>query len=370
MTAGFPRLAIGVVVLGLLAACAPAGPAATQPAGAKPAAAKPAEKPAAAVDARAIEEFYKGKTLTIVVGTTPGGGFDVYARMIARHMSKHIPGSPTIIVENRPGAGQLIAANTVYHTGRKDGTMMVHFIGSQIIQQLIGNPAVEFDARQYIWLGAPTRDNMICYATRASGFTSLAEARGSRQLVMGGLGPGNSIDETIKLLKTAGDLNIKLVSGYGGTPDILVALDKDEVMGTCWGREGLREQVDQRTTSGELREIGQGGMKPLPDLPNLLLLRDLAKDDDWRKLIDVGTTFAMEVIRGFALPPGVPPERVQALRSAFMATLTDPALLAEAERAKLPIDPISGEAYEQVVKDVFALSPDLVAKFKSASTSE
>jgi tripartite-type tricarboxylate transporter receptor subunit TctC len=163
----------------------------TTAAAAKPVPAAPSPKPAAAgADAKVIEEFYRGKTITIVVGSSAGGGFDVYGRMVGRHLAKHIPGDPTIIVENRPGAGSLIAANSVYQTAPRDGTVIVHFIGAQIIQQLLGNPEVQFDARQYNWLGAPTKDTIACYARTDSGFDTMAQATGSRQLIMGGEAPG------------------------------------------------------------------------------------------------------------------------------------------------------------------------------------
>jgi tripartite-type tricarboxylate transporter receptor subunit TctC len=314
-----------------------------------------------------IEEFYRGKTITIVVGSSAGGGFDVYGRLVGRHLAKHIPGDPTIIVENRPGAGSLIAANSVYQTAPRDGTVIVHFIGAQIIQQLLGNPEVQFDARQYNWLGAPTKDTIACYARTDSGFDTLAQATGSRQLIMGGEAPGSAIDDALNIVRVVGGLNIRIVSGYKGSGEILLAIEKNEVMGTClgWGG-GSAKPLKEAIEAGKLRVLAQGVKTPHRELPNVPLMRDLARDDQGRQMVDVGITYPNELLRPFAFPPGVPAVRVQALREALAATFRDPEFSADADRAQLERAPISGEDFATMVTDAFSISPEMVAKLKAA----
>ncbi len=172
------------------------------------------------------DSFFKGKTMRIVVGGPPGGGFDTYARMIARVMPKHIPGAPTIIVENMPGAGMMIAANHVYKVSKPDGLTIGHFTGSQTISQVLNRPGVEFDMRKFYYLGAPTADHFSCAFTKASGITSADSwLKLKRPAKMGAVGPGNLTDNTLRVLSTSTDLPIQLISGYKGTAPVRLAME-------------------------------------------------------------------------------------------------------------------------------------------------
>jgi len=358
----------------LLVACQPA-PSAPTAAPAKPTeAAKPAAPapaaptavgaPAAKPDQQAIADFYKGKTVRIVVGLAAGGGYDTYARLIARYLPNYLPGNPSVVVENQVGAGSLLAANSVYKTAPKDGTVMVHFIGGMITQKLVvQNPAVEFDPFQYNWLGAPTPDTTACVVRKESGFTSLEEAR-TRQLVMGGTAPGSTTDDTVNTLRAIG-FNIKLVDGYDGTAKIRLAADSGEVMGGCWGWESITATWREALDKQEVVILGQGGAKPHPDIPNVPMILSLAKNDDERRLIQAGIVAPGQLIRPFAMPPGVPPERVVAMRDGLLATLKSPDLLAEAKKANLAINPISAEEFLAGIKSLQDLSPDLRQKLKA-----
>jgi tripartite-type tricarboxylate transporter receptor subunit TctC len=377
---------IGSALL-LIAGCAPAaGPAPTAapakpteaPAkpteAAKPAApapttapaAAPAAGPAAKVDTKAVGDFYSGKTVRIIVGFEAGGGYDTYARLISRHFGKHIPGNPNVIVENQPGAGSLISANTLYKSAPKDGTVMAHFIGGQITQKIIvENPAVEFEPAELNYVGGPTPDTPACAVRKESGFTSLDQAR-NKELVLGGLAPGSTTNDIPNTLKAALGVNIKLVEGYGGTSKVRLAADSGEVMGGCWGWESIKPTWKDGLDKGEVVVIAQGGPQPHPELKDVPMMQSFAQSEDDRKLIEAGITGPGQISRLFAMPPGVPADRVEAIREAFMAALQDPALLEEAKRSSIDISPIPPEEMYARIKQLQELPPELKAKLKDA----
>ena len=191
--------------------------------------------------AASVEEFYRGKNVRIVVGFSAGGGFDTYARAIARHMGKHIPGSPTVVVENMTGAGSLIAANHIYKVAKPDGLTIGHFIGGLFLGQVLGQPGVEFDARKFEFIGAPISDHVVCAMTKASGITSVERWMAAKTPVkMGGIAPGTSTpDNATRILKAALGLPIQLVTGYKGTADVRLAAEGGEIAGGCWGWDSV-----------------------------------------------------------------------------------------------------------------------------------
>ncbi|MBI4495071.1 MAG: hypothetical protein HY690_20035 [Chloroflexi bacterium] len=342
---------------------APAKPAATQAP-----AAKSTEAPAAKVDTKALEDFYKGKTLRLVVATAAGGGFDTFARILIRHFGKHIPGNPNIIVENMPGAGHVLAANAIYVTGAKDGTTIVNFSSAPILAHFFEEPGVQLDATKYLYLGVRELDHVACAVSKASGFNSLAEATGSRQLIIGGLAPSSNTDTIPNLLRNLVGLNLKVVTGYPGVNQVRMAVEKGEVMGVCFSWSGMKATWKEALDSGEVKVIAQAGKKPHPDLPNVPMIDSLARTDEQRQLIEAGINLPLEFAQVYALPPGVPAERVQTLREAFLATLKDPEFLPDAQKAGFEINPVTGPEVEQAVKRLFALSPELRAKLKTALT--
>ncbi|MBI1994604.1 MAG: hypothetical protein HYS67_09430 [Deltaproteobacteria bacterium] len=231
-------------------------------------------KPAASQDA-----FYKGKTIRIIVGFAAGGGFDTYSRVIARHMGKHIPGNPTIIVENMTGAGSLIAANHVYNIAKPDGLTVGHFIGGLFLGQVLGQKGVEFDARKFEYIGAPVKDHVVCALTKASGITSVEKWMASKTPVkMGGTAPGNSTpDNATRILNSALGLPIQLVSGYKGTSQIRLAAEAGELAGGCWGWDSISATWRKGLDSGDVVVVIQAAAKPHPDLPKVPSAINLAK---------------------------------------------------------------------------------------------
>jgi tripartite-type tricarboxylate transporter receptor subunit TctC len=319
------------------------------------------------ISAETQEAFYRGKTVRIVVGFTAGGGFDVYSRTIARHMTRHIPGQPTIIVENMPGAGSLISANYLYKIAKPDGLTIGHFIGGLFLSQVLGQKGIEFDARKFEYLGAPVHEHPVCALTKASGVTSLERWMAASPAVkMGGVAPGSSNPDNItRVIKVALGLPIQLVTGYKGTAEIRLAAEGGELAGACWGWGSLRATWRKGLDAGEVQVVLQITPKPHPDLPNVPLAITFAKTDEARRILEVAVHNDSTLVRAYTLPPGTPKDRVQVLRKAFQDTLRDPAFLAEAERTKLEIAPIGGEEIERTVANLFKLEPAMIARLRT-----
>jgi len=312
------------------------------------------------------QSFFAGKTVRIVVGLAPGGGFDTYARLLARHLGRHIPGNPAIIVENMTGAGGLISANHLYRVAKPDGLSLAHVPGTLLLGQVLGQPGIEFDARRFEYIGATVKEEVVCSMTRASGVTSVEQWMAAKTPVkIGAVAPGAPTDNSPRILKAALGLPIQVVTGYKGTAEIRLAAEGGEVAGACWAWESMRATWRRALEAGDAIPIVQVTSKPLADLPKVPLAISLAKTDEARRLIQVGIQDGSAYSRPFIAPPGTPKDRVQVLRKAFVAALSDPALRAEADRAQLTLDPVSGEELERLVAGLFSLDPPFVDKLKS-----
>jgi tripartite-type tricarboxylate transporter receptor subunit TctC len=312
----------------------------------------------------AQDNFYRGKTVRIVVGFPSGGGYDSYSRAIGRHLAKHIPGKPAVIVENMPGAASLVAANHAYRTLKPDGLTIVNFQANQILGQLLGREGVEFDARKFVWVGAPMRENAVCALTKASGVTNMQQWMGARAPVkLGSTGVGISYDIG-RVLQVALGLPIQIVRGYKGTAEIRLAAESGEIAGGCWLWESIKSTWRNGLESGDVTVLVQLTPKPLADLPRVPLALELAKSEEGRELIRVGIIVPTTIARLYALPPGTPADRAQTLRAAFLATLRDPEFQAEARQAKMDIDPIPADELERLVAELFKVPPPVAAKLK------
>ena len=312
----------------------------------------------------AEQEYYRGKSVRIVVGLSAGGGFDIYARALARHMGSHIPGNPTFVVDNMPGAGSMIAANHVYKSAKPDGLTLGHFVGSLFMQQLLGRPGAEFEATKFEFVGAPIPEKTACALTKASGVTSMDRWFAAKTPVkLGATGSGPIVDVP-KILKSAVGLPIQLILGFKGTADIRLAAESGELAGACWSWDAVKSTWTRGLESGEVNVVLQAVAKPLADLPKVPLAISYAKSDEARQLIQVGIHDAADIARPFVMPPGTPKDRVHIMRQAFLATLKDPAFIAEAEKSKLEIDPVTGEALEKIVAAIYKINPAMLAKLK------
>jgi len=309
---------------------------------------------------------FQGKVVRIIVGSSAGGGFDTYARTIARHMGKHIPGNPTIIVENMPGAGQRIAANHVFKVAKPDGLTIGHFFGGLLVGQVLGHPGIEFDARKFEYLGVPAKDNPVCALTKASGITSVEKWMSSKVPVK--LGSTGTDDIQMygvpRILNATIGLPVQVIAGYKGTADVRLAAENRELAGACWGWESIRVTWRQAIEAGEVVPVVQLVQQALPDLPKVPLAIELAKTEEGQQLIKVGVHDVNAILRPYVLPPGTPKEVVATLRRAFAETMKDPEFQADAAKSKLEVSAISGEEVERTVMGFFKLKPEVLAKLK------
>ena len=309
--------------------------------------------------------FYQGKTIRLIVGLAPGGGYDLYSRVIARHLGKHIAGHPTIVVENMQGAGSVIAANYMFKAARPDGLTIGHILGGLFLQQLLENPAIEFDGRKFEYIGVPAQDHFLIGLSKATGVMSFENWLASKKTVkLGGVAPGGATDDIPKVLEATLGLPIKVVSGYKGTGPIRLAFDAGEVDGVCNAWESFKSTWPKQLESGEVVLILQATVQAHPELSNLPVAYNFAKDQQAKRLIEVVTRVHGPSTRPYLLPPRTPKERVQILRKAYADTMKDPEFLADAKRAKLDLNPDDGAALERNIKEIFGLERTLVAKLK------
>lgn len=313
----------------------------------------------------AQESFYKGKTIRIVVGYAAGGGYDLYSRTIARHMAKYIPGHPTMIVENMPGAGSLIAANHVYKMAKPDGLTIGHFSGVLFRGQALGQKGIEFDSLKFEYIGVPAKIEVACAFTKASGIPSMEKWTASKTPPkMGATAPGTVGYDASKILIASLGVPMQLVTGYKGTADIRLAVESGELAGLCTGWESLKSTWRRSIESGDMVVVLQALPKPHRDLPKVPLAINFTRTEEARRLMQIGIYDINAISRPYVLPPGTPREGVQLLRMAFMDTMKDPAFHADAEKSKLDLDPLTGEELERTVAGLFKLEPPLVAKLK------
>lgn len=311
------------------------------------------------------QDNFQGKTVRIVVGLAAGGGFDAYARAIARHIGRHIAGHPSVVVENMPGAGSLIAANHLYRVAKPDGLTIGHFLGGLFFNQLFGLPGIEFDARRFEYLGAPLADNPVCVAMKATGIDSMDKWLAAKTPVkMAGNAPGAVTDDIPKILKAAIGLPVQVVAGYKGSADMRLAAESGEVGGICVGWDAVRSTWRKGIDSGDAKVIFQALPKAHGELAKVPLAISYAKSEEAKQLIAVGIHTKSAVYRPYVLPPKTPKRVVDALRRAYAATLQDANFLEDAKKANLDVDPIGAEELHKEVNAIFSLKSATVDKLR------
>ena len=307
----------------------------------------------------------KGKTIRVVVATSAGGGFDAYTRMITRHMEKFVPGNPAFVVENMPGAGHLIGANHIYKVAKPDGLTLGHFQGGLFLYQVFGRPGIEFDAKQFEFIGSPIKESRACAFTKASGITSVEKWLASKTPVkLGGIG-GAAPDDIARMLAATTALPIQLVAGYKGTSEIRMAAESGELAGGCWTWDSIRATWTKAIQSGDAVVVLQLLSKPHPELANIPLAQSLAKSDEARQLMQAGVQDPADYYRLYVLLPRTPKDRVGILRKALEDTMKDPDFLADAAKSRLDIDPVTGTELENLVRGLFKLSSSMISKLKT-----
>lgn len=321
---------------------------------------------AAGYDEKAVADFYRGKTVTIVVGHSPGGGFDRYARSIARHMGKYIPGNPNIIVNNMVGAGTMVSANYTFNQAPRDGTVINSFDGGLWPSQLYGAPGVQFDMTKFNYIGAPDTFKYIMVVTKKSGITKMEDfMTGAKEVVVGAV-PNTSIQHAATFLRDVLGGRVKLVSGFKGTAEIRLAMQSGEVNSVITGWETLGASNYKDFESGEWLILSQWVDEPLTDLPqkNVPSIYQFARTDEEREMLKLGHVKPNNYARPYAMPPGVPQDRVRAMEAAFLKTLKDPEFVAEAEKARMTLNPIPGTALHKMIVEGLSMPATLKEKLR------
>src|SRR5712671_5047813 len=299
-----------------------------------------------------VSDFYTGKTVNLVIGYAPGGGYDLYARTLGRHIGRHIPGKPNIVVQNMPGAGSIKAANFLYAIAPKDGTTFGGFARGAVIDPVLGRgDGTQYDVRRFGWLGSISNEVGVCAFRSGVGIKTFTDMR-TKPFIVGATGTGADSDVFPTVLRKMFRLPMKIVAGYGSAAEAVIAIKRSEVDGRCgWSWSSLVSWNRDMYESKQIDVVLQLAVQKLDELPDVPLVTELAENADQRtalKLIVSRQTMA----RPYVAPPGVPVERVRALRAAFDATMKDPAFLAEAKRQDLEVRPVSGMEADALLKEV------------------
>jgi tripartite-type tricarboxylate transporter receptor subunit TctC len=322
--------------------------------------------PVSAASAQTPAEFYKGKAIDLYINVSVGGGYDLYARMLARHLGRHMPGNPTILPKNMEGGGGMRLANWLANVGPKDGTAFGSVARAMAFEPLLGNKGAQYDGTKFNYIGSANDEVSVCLAWHTSGVATFEDAQKTQLIV----GTGGTADDTYQypaLLNNMFGAKFKMVPGYPGGNDINLAVERGEVQGRCsipWStvKATRRNWLDEK----KVNILMQYSLSKHPDLPNVPLVMDLAKTDEQRAILKL--IFGRQVMgRPYAAPPGVPADRVAALRKAFMDTMADKEFLAEAEKAKFEITPVSGEKIESLVQEVYGTTTPQMAEKAGAA---
>ncbi len=320
----------------------------------------------------ADEPFYKDKTIRIVVGYSPGGGFDTFSRLVGRYLSAHIPGNPSVIVMNMPGAGSKAAANRVYAMQPGDGRTIVVFNAGSLVDAVVGGKSVKFDPRKFLWLGDPAIGSLpeVLWVRSDLPVKTFEDFKNSKTpLHAGSTGVGSASTAATLFLGYLG-YPIKAVMGYRGTANVMAAIERKELDARIMSQQTMQGNYRRYLQSGLVRPILSMGEEPrLKPIPGIATLKDLDLNDEQQSIADflIGT---WKLLRLFALPPGTPPDRVAILRKAFMDTLNDPELLKHAKSQNLVIAPASPETVEKTVAGLYATPQEMLDKYKEIVTKK
>jgi tripartite-type tricarboxylate transporter receptor subunit TctC len=309
-----------------------------------------------------ISDFYAGRTVQLVIGYAAGGGYDDYARMLGRHIGRHIPGSPTVVVQNMPGAGSIRAANYLYNVAPKDGTVFGGFARGIFLDPLLGRAeGMRFTPAKFGWLGSVSNDIGVCAFRADAGIESWADMKTKRYKI-GATGAGADSDVFSNLLRKMFDLPMQLVLGYPSVAETVLAIQRKEVDGRCgWSWSTLSTRNRDLWLSKQIKVVLQLGDKRIAELADVPTVLDVAGSLEQQAVLKLIVARQM-MARPFVTPPGLPPERLAALRNAFGATMRDREFLADAERQGLDVRPVTGAEADALIAQVYATAPDIVRR--------
>jgi tripartite-type tricarboxylate transporter receptor subunit TctC len=316
--------------------------------------------------AQSVADFYRGKSVQLMIAYTAGGNYDLSARLLARHIGKHIPGNPTVVPQNYVGAGGLRLANFLYNVAPKDGSTIAMLGRGTPMEPLFGNKAAQYDPRRYTWLGTVSDETSLCVSWHTSKVKTFDDLL-TTPFVVGGQGPSSDNDMFALMLRNIFGAKIKLVPGYPGGNEINLAMERGEVDGRCgWSWGAIKTTRANWLAKKQINLVLQIALRRAADLPpGVALVMERARNDRERKILQLMFS-RQQMAWPFAAPPDLPKDRAAALRAAFDATMKDPEYLAEAKKRKLEVNPSDGATLNKLVEDLFSSPPDVVAATKAA----
>lgn len=321
-------------------------------------------------DEKSVAGFYGGKTVSIIVGFAPGAGYDITARVLGKHLGNHIPGNPNVIVENRPGAGSLVAANLTYKTLRKDGTYIVTFNSQMVLQQLMDRQGIEFDGRHFNWLGSVSSSQYACGIHQDTGVTNVKQIMGpsGRVVNMGGEAPGSGITDTAAVMRAALGLKFKIIYGYSGARPVANAVLSRELDGMCISWESFTSNLKMFFEPKKMLNIVAILGSTVPEHPwlkNAVAAEAATPTEEGRRLLKI-VDAPGKMVLPYAIAPGIPNDRVAALRNAFDQTLADPAFVADFNKTLRPLVARSGEEVAEIVSELLSQKPETIHALEEA----
>jgi tripartite-type tricarboxylate transporter receptor subunit TctC len=319
---------------------------------------------AAAASAQTPEQFYRGKSVDLVIGYPTGGSNDFYSRLLARHLGKHIPGNPNVVPRNTPGAGSFLALNQVFNVAQKDGTVIALAAPTATIDEKLGTQGVRFKTAELNWIGRIDAATNIVFTWKTSKVKTFEDAQ-KYEVTLAGTGVGSTVSIYPTVMNHVFGTKFKLVMGYRGSNEAMLAVERGEVQGHSTAWTAVKVAHPNWIRDKDISILVQFGLKPYPELPDIPTAVELARSDEERKVV-TAIMAAAEIGVAFFTTPRVPADRVLALRRAFDESMKDPEFLDEAMRSNLTVGPMTGEELQKLVADVSSLPPDLLAKVRTA----
>jgi tripartite-type tricarboxylate transporter receptor subunit TctC len=303
---------------------------------------------------------YAGKTVHMIIGFGPGGGYDMWGRIVARHIGKHLPGTPSVVPQNMPGAGSFVATSHIYNTAPKDGTVMAIIARDAALGPLTGATGARFDATKLSWIGTPTTETNVCIAYHTAKVKT-AQDLFTQELVVGDTGPGTGTRAYPKALNELIGTKFKVVGGFPSSADVFLAMERGEVDGICESLDSVKNRRPDWIPKKTISVLFQGGVSPDPELKDVPFVLDLAHNAEQKQAIEF--LYAGQGIgRPFVAPPGLPPQRLQMLRDAFDATMKDPEFVADARKNKLDVEPENGAHLAALIDRIYATPKPIIER--------
>jgi tripartite-type tricarboxylate transporter receptor subunit TctC len=293
-----------------------------------------------------------GKTVSLIIGFGPGGGYDLWGRTVARHIGKHLPGKPFVVPQNMPGAGSYVAASHIYGAAPKDGTVIGIIARDAALGPLSNAPGARFDATKLSWLGSPTKERNVCIAHNTAKVKTASDLR-DKELILGDTGPGTGTRSYPKVLNDLLGYRFKLVSGFRSSADVFLAMERGEVEGICESLDSINQRRPKWIVDKVVNVLLQSGNEPRPELKDVPNVLSLARKPEEKQVLEY-LYAGQDIGRPFVAPPDLPPQRLKMLRDAFSATMKDPDFVAEVKRSNLDLEPENGEHLAALISKIYA----------------